>query len=616
MISESTLGAVYQGGGRCRFHVWAPFAATVEVNTVAPEKRLVTLKKDDHGYHTGIIDDIRPGTLYAYRLDGQMERPDPASRLQPKGVHGPSEVVDPEFDWEDSGWPGLPLDRYIIYELHVGAFSDKGTFDGAAPYLKDLKRLGVTAVELMPVAQFPGERNWGYDGVYPFAVQNSYGGPKALKQMVKACHREGLAVVLDAVYNHLGPEGNYFGDFGPYFSDRYQTPWGAPINFDGPHSDDVRRYFIENALYWLFECRIDALRLDAVHAILDFSAYPFLRELTETVHSRAEQLNRRVYLIPESALNDTRLIRPAALGGFELDAQWNDDFHHALHTLLTGENMGYYQDFGEFSQLVKTYREGYVYSGEYSKFRQRRHGNSSHTVPADRFVVFAQNHDQVGNRMIGDRLSVQVPFEALKLVAGCVLLSPFIPLLFMGEEYGETAPFPYFISHADENLVRAVRQGRRREFEGFHWAGDPPDPQDEQTFMSAKLNHALRHQSGHHRTLHDYYRELIRLRHEIKALSLLSKDHMEVTGNEEDRELFVRRWSAIDETFLVLSFTPSRVSVATPMPKGRWEKRLDSNDPRWEGTNGNVANHVSSDGQVLLDVEGYACILFTRIMRK
>jgi len=612
MISKATLGAVYQGGGRCRFHVWAPSAATIEVHTFASEERLVALKSDGHGYHAGIIEEIRPGTLYMYRMDGRTERPDPASRLQPQGVHGPSEVVDPGFQWTDSGWSGLPLDRYIIYELHVGTFSDKGTFDGAASYLKDVKELGVTAVELMPIGQFPGERNWGYDGVYPFAVQNSYGGPTALKRLVNACHRQGLAVVLDVVYNHLGPEGNYFGDFGPYFSDRYQTPWGAPLNFDGPHSDDVRRYFIENALYWLFECRIDALRLDAVHAILDFSAYPFLQELAETIHDCAEPLNRRVYLIPESALNDTRLIRPAALGGFELDAQWNDDFHHALHTLLTGEKMGYYQDFGQFPQLTKAYREGFVYSGEYSPFRQRRHGISSRMVPADRFVVFAQNHDQVGNRMKGDRLGAQVSFSALKLAAGCVLLSPFIPLIFMGEEYGEKAPFPYFISHTDEDLVRAVRLGRRHEFEGFHWVGEPPDPQDEQTFMSAKLDHTLRHQAGHHRTLHTYYRELIRLRHEINALSLLSKEHMEVTGNDAHRVLFVRRWSAVDEAFLVLSFNPSSVSVAASMPDGSWEKRIDSNDPRWEGTGVAVADRLSSEGEVMLDLEGYACILFTR----
>ncbi len=387
-------------------------------------------------------------------------------------------------------WRGTPLRRYIFYELHVGTFTPEGTFDGVADQLDELAALGITAVELMPVAQFPGERNWGYDGVYPFAVQSSYGGPAGLKRLVDACHRKGLAVVLDVVYNHLGPEGNYLAEFGPYFSDLYRTPWGAPLNFDGPHSDEVRRFFIENALYWITEFHIDALRLDAVHAIRDFSARPFLEELGRTVHLKSSDLGRRVYLIAESALNDTRLIRPAELGGMGLDAQWNDDFHHALHAVVTGERQGYYGDFGKFEQLLKALREGFVYSGEVFRIPQAPPRQLLPRHPADRLVVFAQNHDQVGNRRRGDRLTLSLPEEALKMTAGVILLSPYLPLLFMGEEYGETAPFPFFISHSDPDLIEAVRKGRRAEWSSTEGTDEAPDPQDEKTFTSAKLNHA------------------------------------------------------------------------------------------------------------------------------
>lgn len=340
------LGAIYLGDGRCRFRVWAPFSQRVQVHIIAPQDRVVPLARDSWGYHQGMVEGAEPGSLYLYLLDGGKERPDPASRSQPQGVHGPSEVVDPTFPWEDGAWSGLPLRDYVIYELHVGTFTPEGTFEAVIPHLDYLRDLGVTAVELMPVAQFPGGRNWGYDGVYPFAVQDSYGGPSGLKLLVDACHQRGLAVALDVVYNHRGPEGNYLGDYGPYFTERYRTPWGHALNFDGADSDDVRRYFVENALFWVTEYHVDALRLDAVHAILDHAPRTFLEDLAEAVHEQAERLNRRVYLMPESSANDARLIRSRELGGYGLDAQWNDDFHHALHTLLTGERQGYYQDYG------------------------------------------------------------------------------------------------------------------------------------------------------------------------------------------------------------------------------------------------------------------------------
>jgi maltooligosyltrehalose trehalohydrolase len=493
----------------------------------------------------------------------------------------------------------------------VGTFTPEGTFEAIIPHLDELKDLGVTAVELMPVAQFPGNRNWGYDGVYPFAVQNSYGGPEGLKQLVNACHEKSLAVVLDVVYNHSGPEGNYLWDFGPYYTDRYKSLWGSVVNFDGPQSDAVRRFFIENALFWVTGLHIDALRIDAVHAIPDFSAQPFLQELASAVHDWAERLNRQVYLIAESDLNDTRVIRSREIGGYGLDAQWNDDFHHALHTLLTGERTGYYQDFGQLSDLVKAIREGYVYSGEYSSYRQRRHGNSSREIPAHRFVAFAQNHDQVGNRMRGERLSELVCLERMKLAAGVVLLSAFIPLLFMGEEYGETAPFPYFVSHSDQALIEAVRRGRREEFAAFRWADEPPDPQDESTFLRAKVNHDLRHK-GPHRMLLEFYGELIRLRKEIPALASLTKDNMEVSDYERDTVLVIRRWSAADEAIGVFHFGESSVNICIPFVEGRWAKRLDSTDKRWQGPGSQVPAEIISNGEMALTLFPYSLVLFTR----
>jgi maltooligosyltrehalose trehalohydrolase len=603
------VGAWYLGAGRCRFRVWAPVAQSVEVHLLAPRERLVPMAGRTRGYYEAVVEGVEPGALYRYRLDGMLERPDPASQYQPEDVHGPSQVVDSHFDWDDGTWCGIPLREYILYELHVGTFTPEGTFAAIIPHLSELKALGITALQLMPIAQFPGSRNWGYDGVYPFAVQHSYGGPVGLRRLVQACHRHGLAVALDVVYNHLGPDGNYLGDYGPYFTDRYKTPWGAALNFDGPHSDEVRRFFIDNALFWVTQFHIDALRVDAVHAIVDHSAQPFLEELGLALHARGEHLNRRIYAIAESALNDTRIIRPRELGGYGLDAQWNDDFHHALRVLLTGDRGGYYQDFGELQQLAKAFRDGFVYAGEYSGYRWRRHGNSSRNIPAQQFVVFAQNHDQVGNRMLGERPGQLVSLEALKLAASAVILSPFMPLLFMGEEYGETAPFLYFISHLDAQLVDAVRRGRREEFAAFRWQGEPPDPQDVTTFQGAKLNHHLRHE-GHHRTLLAFYQELIRLRKELPALAHLSKEQMDVLGFEREKILCVRRWCEAQDVWMMLHFGPSQTSLRLPLPVGQWHKRLDSAEERWCGPGSPVSLEVESDGEASLTLPPESCLLF------
>ncbi|HZD42182.1 MAG TPA: malto-oligosyltrehalose trehalohydrolase [Terriglobales bacterium] len=606
---KTRLGAHYLGDGQSRFRVWAAKASRVDLRLVSPSEKIVPLAPLGDGYYEAEVRDVFPGSRYLFRLDGDKERPDPASRFQPQGVHSPSQVVDSFFAWEDECWFGLPLERYIIYELHVATFTSEGTFEAVIPHLPELKELGVTAIEIMPVAQFPGDRNWGYDGVYPFAVQNSYGGPEGLKRLINACHKQGLAAILDVVYNHLGPEGNYLHDFGPYFTERYKTPWGAALNFDGAESDPVRRYFIENALYWVTDFHFDALRLDAVHAILDHSPFPFLQELGESMQRQALQLNRQLFLFPESAANDARLIRSRDLGGYGLDAQWNDDFHHALRAVLTGENSGYYADYGELNHLVKAYREGFIYSGEYSKYRRRRHGSSSKDIPAKRFVVFSQNHDQVGNRMLGERLSQLVGFEELKLAAGAVLFSPFIPLLFMGEEYGERAPFQYFTSHIDPELVEAVRQGRRAEFAAFGWREEPPDPQDRATFLRAKLNHKLRCE-GRYRLLWGFYRELIRLRKTLRPLARLSKDDCQVNGFEAELVLSLHRWDEDDEVLIFFNMNTDPVRLQFPFPTGRWRKLLDSAEEPWGGPGASLPSEAS--GPCGLTLQPNSFVLFRK----
>jgi maltooligosyltrehalose trehalohydrolase len=564
-----------------------------------------------HGYYTAVVEGVSAGVRYRYRLSNHQEFPDPVSRRQPEGVHGPSEVVSRHFEWHDGRWSGIPIENYIIYELHTGTFTPEGTFESVIGHLDELAEIGITAIELMPVAQFPGGRNWGYDGVYPFAVQDSYGGPCGLKRLVDACHERGLAAILDVVYNHFGPEGSYLSQFGPYFTDRYKTPWGSAMNFDDANSDEVRYFFIANALEWIRDYHFDALRLDAVHAILDHSALNFLEELGDAVHALATSLNRRVFVIAESALNDTRLIRPQELGGYGLDAQWNDDFHHSLHTILTREREGYYVDFGDFQHMAHAFSEGFVYSGRYSQTRGRRHGNSSRTIPPVKFVVFAQNHDQIGNRMMGERLNRLVSFEASKLAAAVVLLSPFVPLLFMGDEYGETAPFQYFVSHSDPQLIEAVRRGRREEFASFCWQGEPPDPQDQSTFQRSKLNHSLKN-GGCHQTMLLFHKEIVRLRKLLPALQCLSKEKMDVISLEEERILSVRRWSAESEVITVFNFDDQRAHEFRNIPLGVWRKRLDSADSRWLGPGAAAEDLLHARGPARTFVQPHSVVLFAK----
>jgi maltooligosyltrehalose trehalohydrolase len=421
-------------------------------------------------------------------------------------------VVEPgAFAWSDGDWRGLAMADAIIYELHVGTFTAAGSLDAAIERLPYLRGVGVTAIELMPVCQFPGSRNWGYDGASLYAVQQSYGGPDGLKRLVDAAHRERLAVFLDVVYNHVGPEGNYLSEFGPYFSDRSRTSWGEGFNLDGPDSDEVRRFIIQNALYWIGEYHVDGLRLDAADRIVDHSAIHILEEIGEAVHARGRELGRETLVIAESDANDPRYVRPVSRGGYGLDAQWSDDFHHAVHAVLTGEREGYYRDFGDTAAVAKVLAERFVNDGRHSRYRRRRHGRPALDVSGERFVVCVQNHDQVGNRARGERLSTLVSRDAVRLAAAILLLSPYVPLLFMGEEYGETAPFFYFVSHTDEALLAAVREGRCREFAAFDWTGEIPDPGAEATFEASKL---VWERAGHpgHAELLALYRDLIALR--------------------------------------------------------------------------------------------------------
>jgi len=529
------LGARLIDGGRCEFRVWAPLHNSLELRI---DGRSVAMGNRD-GYHEATVDGVREGSRYAFVVNGR-ERADPASRSQPDGVHAASEVIGSDFEWHDHDWRGIPLEDHVIYELHVGTFTENGTFDSAIERLDELKELGITAIELLPIAQFPGNRNWGYDGVYVGAAQSTYGGPRALKRLVDACHARGLAILLDVVYNHLGPEGNYLSEFGPYFTDRYKTPWGLALNFDGPHSDEVRWYFIHNALQWVDEFHVDGLRVDAVHAIIDHTAEPFLQDLTTFVRDRAAQLGRRIWTIAESDLNDPRVITPSEQLGLGFDSQWNDDCHHALHTLLTGEEAGYYTGFGRVSNLARVMKEGYYWTGQHNPYRGRRYGAKPRTSNGAQFVVCAQNHDQVGNRMLGERLSNLVSYEQLRLAAAVIVLSPFLPMLFMGEEYGETAPFQYFTSHSDAELIEAVRRGRREEFEEFEWQGEAPDPHDEETFRRSRLNWSLKSRD-HHAELWRLYRDLLRKRRETPALRDLDLTKVETIADDEQRTLIVKR---------------------------------------------------------------------------
>jgi len=614
LLSRRLLGVTFtQDGATAR--VWAPFAHSVALHQGDRQLTLPLLK--DGAYWQLTTAQLQPGDTYTFILNDTLERPDPASMAQPQGVHGPSQAVDTAaFRWTDADWQNLPLEDYLLYELHTGTFSPEGTFAGIENRLDYLVELGVNAIEIMPVAQFPGNRNWGYDGVLPFAVQYSYGGAAGLQKLVDACHRRGLAVVLDVVYNHIGPEGNYLGDFGPYFTSKHQTPWGNGLNFDDDYSDSVRRFFIENVLMWFRDFHIDALRLDAVHAICDESETHILREIKQYVDALMAKTGRQHYLIIESDQNETRFIDPLAKNGYGMDAQWNDEFHHALRVTAGGERNGYYADYNGLQDLAKSYRDAYVYDGTYMPRRARIVGKSTAGHAGRQFVVFSQNHDQIGNRMLGERPSQLVSFEMQKLMAGAVMSTPYLPMLFMGEEWGELNPFLYFVSHSEPTLVEAVRQGRKKEFADFQTDFEAPDPQDERTFDRSRLQWARLTQEPH-RTLFRYYQTLLRLR---KTSSLRHPDRESVAVVVDDLKqtltLFRQHKKevqpgsfAVEETVVCLmNFSQEAQSFTLPASDGQWHKLLDSADPAWRGP---LAGPLLLDEQASVVVQPEAILIYT-----
>jgi maltooligosyltrehalose trehalohydrolase len=576
------------------FRVWAPFARQQVSLRIGEETR--AMSRDEDGWWQLDIPDADPGTDYAFRIDGQGPFPDPRSAWQPAGIDGPSRMVDHEaFAWQHEAWDVAPLGNAVLYELHVGTFTPGGTFDSTIEKLDYLCDLGVTHLELMPVAEFSGDRGWGYDGVDLYAPHRAYGGPDGLKRLVDACHSRGLGVILDVVYNHLGPAGNYLGRYGPYFTEKYSTPWGSAVNFDDRGSDEPRRFFIDNALMWLRDYRIDGLRLDAVHAILDTSAVHFLEQLATEVAALSRLTGRHYDVIAESSLNDPRLVWPVERGGYGLAAAWSDDLHHALHCLLTGEQAGYYADFGSVADLAKALRDVYVYDGRYSVYRGRRHGRPLAGAGAERFVTFAQNHDQVGNRALGERLSHLAGTADARLAAMIALAAPTVPLLFMGEEWAASAPFQYFTDHADADLGAAVTRGRRAEFESFGWtANEVPDPQAWETFERSRLDWEETGR-GPHAAMLDFYRRLIALRRGTPDLTDPDLSHVEVEFDETARWLTMRRGGVI----MAANFAAQ--AQAVPLPDGAAKLVIATGDS--VALHGRLVDLPAFGGAILQDVE-------------
>jgi maltooligosyltrehalose trehalohydrolase len=591
-FDDLQCGAISNIDGSVCWRVWAPFAKNVDLVLIARENRQIRpMTLEQHGYFTHTEEQIGEGQLYAYRLNEGPERPDPASRWQPEGVHRASAVLKVEsFAWSDDSWAGVSRPELVFYELHVGTFTPEGTFDSIIPRLAGLRDLGVTAIELMPVGQFSGTRNWGYDGVHPYAPQNSYGGPHGLQRLVNACHQQGMAIFLDVVYNHVGPEGSYLSEFGPYYTNRYKTAWGEAINFDDRGSDAVRAYVLENVRMWLEDYHFDGLRLDAVHAIYDFGARHILRDLKATAEAAARRRSCPVYVVAESDLNDVRLLRAPEAGGYGLDAQWSDDFHHTVHAYLTGETDGYYQDYGDRHLFPKLFEKTFVIDGIYSRHRGRSHGAPVGELRGDRFVICIQNHDQIGNRANGERLSSLLSPGAQRLAASLLLLAPHLPLLFMGEEYGEEHPFQFFCSFEDADLVESVRTGRRKEFEGFQqFAKQIPDPQAETTFENSRLTWSWRDEPRK-AGLRRLYQDLLRARRMwLPMQEFLHRRAWLLSGRKQESILqLVRGEPQKPAQTLEIYFNLSAASESLPKPRGR-ELLWSSESRQYDGERGGGA---------------------------
>lgn len=570
--------------GKATINVWAPFAKAVQLKIFKSDPTVILLDLIKDGeYWVLETHEVKAGDKYTFLLDGE-ELPDPASLYQPDGVFGLSQAVDLNaYHWADEGWQSPALKDFIIYELHIGTFSESGDFAGAIKKLDYLVELGVTAVELMPIAQFSGNHNWGYDGVFPFAVQHSYGGAAEFQRLVNCCHQKGLAVILDVVYNHIGPEGNILPRFGPYFTNKHQTPWGAAINFDDEYADGVRRFVTENVLMWFKYFHVDALRLDAVHALKDESTKHILAEIHEKVDEFNKEKLQNKLLVVECDLNDRRYLDPLNKHGFQMDAQWVDEFHHALRVSAGGEKKGYYSDFTGLSDLAAAYEHAYVYHGQYSEHRKRTFGSDTNGLEGAQFIVFAQNHDQVGNRMLGERISSLFSFEMQKLMAVAVMVSPFVPLIFMGEEWAEHNPFLYFVNHSNPQLVEAVRKGRQQEFQAFHHAAaEAPDPQSEQTFLRSKLNWGCLN-IQYHQLMLRFYKDLIQLRKINPIMKNPDRSSVKAFLSDNDQMLVLHRKFGAHELKCYLNFSDNNLGLPPDDSETAWELLLASSATAYGG---------------------------------
>jgi maltooligosyltrehalose trehalohydrolase len=541
------VGATYVLDKGVHMRVWAPEKSEVQVQWL--EGTTETIEKSKDGYFKGFFPNAKPGDLYSFVVDGKV-LPDPASRSQPRGVTGPSEVLEQDFSWTDQAWKGVPYHEWVIYEIHTGTFSEQGTFDAIIEDLPRLRTLGVTTLEIMPVSPFPGLRNWGYDGVFPHGVQHNYGGPRGLKNLVNACHDQGIAVILDVVFNHMGPEGDVLPEYGPYFQSKYKTPWGASLNYDGAHSEHVRNYFLQAVWQWLTEFHFDGLRLDAVHTIFDTSPIPFLEEMTMLKRYAEKKRGYPLILIAESDMNDSRLLAPPEQNGNGMDAHRADDLHHILHVLLTGETGSYYVDYtGGLKQLADTYRTGVYFQGEYSFSRGRCHGRSYNGVDPKRFIVETQNHDQIGNRIHGKRLNSIVGFDKIKLCAASIFLSPCTPLFFMGEEFASDQPFHYFINHEGEELKKMIREGRNNEFD---LTMEEIDPADEELFTLSTLKDKSIRDNHVSSSLYELYKDLISLSKRVRKLK--HSVHL-----DEIKKIIVLSYDGAEKMSCVLSFNDKTI---------------------------------------------------------
>lgn len=572
------MGGNFLENGDVLFKVWAPRVHSVSVVNIAENKEIRSpMKAIGQGIFELTFEAPLSNFDYFFCINDLELRSDPVSRWQPFGVNGPSRLYNPlSFAWTDHTWKGLPLKDYLIYELHVGTFTSEGTFEAIIEKLIHLKELGINAIELMPIIEFPGKRNWGYDGVSLYAPHHQYGGPLGLKKLINACHESGIAVILDVVYNHLGPEGNYLGQFGPYFTERYKTLWGQAINYDGPESDFVRKYFIDNALYWLTEYHVDALRLDAIQAIFDFSARHILEEIGEAFHRQANLLGRKAFIIAESDLNDVRIIKSIEQGGCAVDAQWSDDFHHAVYAFLTGSQWEYFKDFGKLSHIAKALTEGFVYDGNYSSYRKKKFGSSSTGMLGDKFVVCLQNHDQVANAEKGSRLGEFITEKQYKLASMLLFCAPNLPLIFMGQEWNCSSSFLYFTSFEDEKLAQSVREGYQREFKLEN--KDSFDPQNSERFQRSKINWEEVKKPAHEH-MFGFYKRLISLRKKFSCLSNCRNDLMHVDFNEEEQWLILNRRDFLgSEAILILNFGDKSCTLSVVFDAGLWQLQLSSSD--------------------------------------